>query len=111
MVVAWKIKQMVEGELGFRIWDGKTSQFRQCMFRDIAVFMRSTKDRANVVLDIFQKCGIPAYAELGTGYFRAREVEVALSLLSVIDNPRQDIPLASVLRSPVAGLTPDSWPS
>jgi ATP-dependent exoDNAse (exonuclease V) beta subunit len=106
MVVAWKIKQMVEGELGFRIWDGKTSQFRQCMFRDIAVFMRSTKDRANVVLDIFQKCGIPAYAELGTGYFRAREVEVALSLLSVIDNPRQDIPLASVLRSPVAGLTP-----
>jgi ATP-dependent helicase/nuclease subunit A len=46
------------------------------------------------------------YAELGTGYFRAREVEVALSLLAVIDNPRQDIPLASVLRSPVAGLTP-----
>jgi ATP-dependent helicase/nuclease subunit A len=106
LLVAWKIKEMVEPDNGFKVWDAKASEFRQCMFRDIAVLMRSTKGRANVVLDIFQKCGIPVYAELGTGYFRAREVEVALSLLAVIDNPRQDIPLASVLRSPVAGLTP-----
>ena len=106
LLVAAKIKQLVDPASGFRVWDAKASEYRHCMFRDIAVLMRSTKGRANVVLDIFQQCGIPAYAELGTGYFRAREVEVALSLLAVIDNPRQDIPLAAVLRSPVVGLTP-----
>jgi len=106
LLVAWKIREMVESGDGLQVWDAKESRFRKCMYRDIAVLMRSTKGRANVVLGIFQQCGIPAYAELGTGYFRAREVEVALSLLAVIDNPRQDIPLAAVLRSPVAGLTP-----
>ncbi len=106
LVVAWKIKQLLRPENGFNVWDAGRSQFRKCMFRDIAVLMRSTKGRANAVIDILQRCGIPAYCELGTGYFRAREVEVALSLLSVIDNPRQDIPLAAVLRSPVTGLAP-----
>ncbi len=108
LVVASKIQELVDPEKPFKIWDAKKSQFRNCTYKDIAVLMRATKNRANVMIDIFQRCGIPAYSELGTGYFRAREVEVALSLLSVIDNPRQDIPLAAVLRSPVVGLAPRS---
>ncbi len=106
LAVASKIKQLTESKDCFQVWDTKRSEFRTCTYRDIAILMRSTKDRANVVIDILEQCGIPAYSELGTGYFRAREVEVALSLLSVIDNPRQDIPLAAILRSPVVGLTP-----
>lgn len=47
--------------------------------------------------------GIPVYANLTSGYFEAVEVAVALSVLKVIDNPYQDIPLASVLRSPIVG--------
>jgi ATP-dependent helicase/nuclease subunit A len=50
---------------------------------------------------------IPAYADLNTGYFTAMEVEVVLSLLQIIDNPYQDIPLAAVLRSPIVGLSAD----
>ena len=49
--------------------------------------------------------GIPAYAESRTGYFNTLEVETVLSLLSVIDNPMQDIPLACVLRSPMCGMS------
>ena len=49
--------------------------------------------------------GIPAYAESRTGYFNTIEVETMLSLLSVIDNPMQDIPLAAVLKSPIVGMT------
>ncbi|MGI6162326.1 MAG: UvrD-helicase domain-containing protein [Bacillota bacterium] len=108
LVVASKIQELVDPEKPFKVWDARRSQFRKCTYKDIAILMRATKNRANVLIDIFQRCGIPAYSELGTGYFRAREVEVALSLLSVIDNPRQDIPLAAVLRSPVVGLTPRS---
>src|SRR5699024_9787056 len=43
--------------------------------------------------------------ELTTGYFAAIEIQIMLSLLKIIDNPRQDIPLASVLRSPLVGLS------
>lgn len=47
--------------------------------------------------------GIPVYANLTSGYFEAVEVAAALSVLKVIDNPYQDIPLASALRSPIVG--------
>ena len=58
-------------------------------------------------MDELRRYGIPAYADLGAGYFEAVEVEVMLSLLKIIDNPFQDIPLAAVLRSPLVGLTAD----
>ena len=47
--------------------------------------------------------GIPAFAQTRTGYFNTVEVETVLSLLSVVDNPMQDIPLAAVMRSPIVG--------
>src|SRR5690625_7923805 len=59
---------------------------------------------APTIADELKKQGIPVYAELSTGYFEAIEVKMIISLLKVIDNPRQDIPLASVLRSPIVGL-------
>ena len=49
--------------------------------------------------------GIPAVAESRTGYFNTLEVETVLNLLAVIDNPMQDIPLASVLKSPFGGVS------
>ena len=51
--------------------------------------------------------GIPWSAEGGDDFFRSTEVNVALSLLQVVDNPRQDVPLIAVLRSPVYGFTGD----
>lgn len=106
LVVASRIKEMVNPGDPLLIWDRGGRIFRPCTYKDVSILLRATKQRADVVLEILRQCGIPAYADASTGYFQAREVEVALSLLSVIDNPRQDIPLASVLRSPVVGLSP-----
>ncbi|KUK54736.1 MAG: ATP-dependent helicase/nuclease subunit A [Desulfotomaculum sp. 46_296] len=73
-------------------------------YMDMAVLMRSTIQAAGIFLEEFSAAGIPAYAESATGYFQASEVKTIISLLSVIDNPRQDIPLAGVLRSPLVGI-------
>lgn len=56
-------------------------------------------------MEELRQLGIPADGEQNQGYFQATEVEIMLSLLQIIDNPRQDIPLAGVLRSPIVGLT------
>jgi len=90
---------------GFWVFDKGAGGYRPVQFRDIVVLMRAPGSSANTYLEEFRQAGIPAYADLGSGYFAATEVEVMMSLLKVIDNPRQDIPLAAVLRSPVAGLT------
>ena len=86
-----------------QIYDTKTKQYRSVQYRDIVILLRSMP-WAPQILDECKKQGIPVYANLSTGYFEATEVAIMLSLLKVIDNPKQDIPLASVLRSPIVGL-------
>lgn len=85
----------------------KSGLQRPATFRDIVILLRATKNWAPVLLEELRLAGIPAYADLNAGYFAATEVEVVLSLLKVIDNPFQDIPLAAVLRSPLVGLSAD----
>ncbi len=70
-------------------------------FRDIAVLMRSHKGYASDFKKIFEEEGIPLYMEEAEGYFDAVEVAIAMNLLRTIDNIRQDLPLISVLYSPV----------
>ncbi|HAI20706.1 MAG TPA: helicase-exonuclease AddAB subunit AddA, partial [Clostridiales bacterium UBA8153] len=105
-LAAGLIREMVGGSEPFRFYDTQLQAVRDVTYRDIVILMRATRERANAVIEVFRKLGIPSYAELGTGYFAAGEVEVALAMLRVIDNPRQDIPLAAVLRSPAVGLNP-----
>ncbi|MEB3100696.1 helicase-exonuclease AddAB subunit AddA [Ferviditalea candida] len=87
------------------ITDKQTKLMRPVVFRDIVILLRATQQWAPVFMEEFRAAGIPAYAELSTGYFAAAEVDVVLSLLKVIDNPLQDIPLAGVLRSPIFRLS------
>ena len=70
-------------------------------YKDMVLLLRSPHGVSREMVDIFGKEGIPAYAELKTGYYSAVEVETVLSFLAIIDNPRQDIPMAAVLRSPL----------
>lgn len=88
----------------YRIYDKKTGEMRPVTYRDIVVLLRATSSWAPVMIEEFKLKGIPAYAEFSSGYFEATEVEVMVSLLRIIDNPIQDIPLAAVLRSPIVGL-------
>ena len=86
-----------------QIYDTKTSQYRSATYRDMVILLRSMP-WAPQIMEEFKKQGIPVYANLSTGYFEATEVAIMISLLKVIDNPQQDIPLASVLRSPIVGM-------
>jgi ATP-dependent helicase/nuclease subunit A len=88
------------------IWDSRLQSLRPAEFRDMAVLLRSVRGTASVYMEVFQSMGIPAYAELSGGYFEAREVRTILSYLKVVDNPRQDIPLAALMLSPIFGFTP-----
>lgn len=69
------------------------------------ILLRSVSGWAEEFIEVLATQGIPAVAESRTGYFNTLEVETVLNLLAVIDNPMQDIPLASVLKSPFGGVS------
>lgn len=104
-VYAEKIKEWIGSSSGTpsQVIDKKSSQKRAIQYRDIVILKRSLTDVA-IIMDEFKKQGIPVYAEQRTGYFQAIEIQVMVNMLKIIDNPFQDIPLASVLRSPIVGL-------
>lgn len=103
-LIAQNIKQLIQEP--FQIYDRKEERMRNVTYRDIVILLRSMP-WAPQIIEEFKQQGIPIYANLSTGYFEATEVAIMLSLLKVIDNPHQDIPLASVLRSPLVGLQSD----
>lgn len=108
MVMARRIKQLVAGDEEHdpvKVWDKDLEAYRPISYRDIVVLLRSTRYRVNKIVEIFRQWEIPVYADVESGYFNAPEIEAMLSLLQVIDNPQQDIPLAAVLRSPIVGLS------
>ncbi|MBJ6363099.1 helicase-exonuclease AddAB subunit AddA [Paenibacillus sp. GCM10012307] len=105
--IALQIRGLMDGTAGtdrLDVYDGKHKRSRPMQWRDIVILLRATQQWAPVLIEELQALGIPAYAELSSGYFEATEIEVMLSLLRVIDNPYQDIPLAGALRSPLFGL-------
>ncbi|WEG11960.1 helicase-exonuclease AddAB subunit AddA [Pullulanibacillus sp. KACC 23026] len=101
-LIATQIENLIDQE--FKVFDKSVGHARVLHYRDIVILIRSAKGTASVIQDVLKERGIPAYAELTTGYFEAVEVSIMMALLNVIDNPFQDIPLASVLRSPIVGL-------
>lgn len=104
--IAGKIKELIGlGKPPLKFYCKKEKKLRPVTYRDIVILLRSAPNWTSTILDELQNQDIPVYAEQGSGYFEAVEVEVMLSLLRVVDNPYQDIPLASVLRSPLVGLS------
>ncbi|KIL47365.1 helicase-exonuclease AddAB subunit AddA [Jeotgalibacillus campisalis] len=93
-----EIRRMINE--GQQVYDAKTSRYRPVQFRDIVILSRSMTWTPDI-MEEFRHAGIPLYANVSTGYFEATEVAIMVSLLKIIDNPHQDIPLASVLRSPI----------
>jgi ATP-dependent helicase/nuclease subunit A len=102
--MAGKIRELISERKP--IFDPKTQTHRPIQYRDIVILLRSMT-WAPEIMEEFKKAGIPVYADLSTGYFNATEIAIMMSLLKVIDNPYQDIPLASVLRSPIVNCSED----
>lgn len=80
---------------------------RPVTYRDFCILLRHANRHAPSYAKELQLAGIPAYSDAGGRFFGTPEVAMALSLLRVIDNPIQDIPLLSLLMSPLYGFTPD----
>ncbi|RHW39885.1 helicase-exonuclease AddAB subunit AddA [Lysinibacillus yapensis] len=101
-----KIRELIDG--GATVYDAKqkdpAKRIRPMEYRDIVILMRSMTWSGDLVEE-FKSAGIPLYAESSKGYFEALEVMIMLNVLKVVDNPYQDIPLASVLRAPFIGCT------
>ncbi|MEA4971974.1 MAG: helicase-exonuclease AddAB subunit AddA [Candidatus Metalachnospira sp.] len=104
--VADRINGLMYGKDRLEVYDGKLEDYRALRYSDIAIVMRNMTHGADFIEVLRQKC-IPATADANAVFLETTEVMIALSFLRVIDNSRQDIPLASVLRSPVYGFTAD----
>ncbi len=89
----------------FGVWDKNLKAYRKAEFRDMVILLRTTRNWAEVFVEELALMGIPAFADTGSGFFKTVEVQVILSLLQIIDNPMQDIPLLAVLRSPIVAFT------
>lgn len=107
-LIAARIRELTNPQKGLQIWDkrlNKTGGYRTAQYRDMVILLRSTAGWTESFLSVLMNEGIPACADSRMGYFATTEVEIVLSLLAVIDNPMQDIPLAAVLKSPIVGVT------
>lgn len=98
---AKKIKQLIKEQT----YIPSEKQYRQIEFRDIVILMRSAASNAQIFEEVFFDEGIPFYSDTGSGYFETMEIQIMINILNLIDNFRQDIPLMSVLRSPIGGFT------
>lgn len=101
---AWRIQKLLKD--GFPISDGEGG-LRPVQTGDIVILLRSPGSVLHHYARALSERNIPWEAEGGSDFFAAVEISVALSLLEVIDNPRQDVPLIAALRSPVYGFTAD----
>ncbi|MBF8983398.1 helicase-exonuclease AddAB subunit AddA [Lutibacter sp. B2] len=102
-ITAKRIKELMENE----IYDDKLEDYRKITYKDMVILLRTTKNWAHTFLEVFIEEGIPAYADVNTGYFETIEINIFMNLLKIIDNKRQDIPLLSVMRSPIGGFSTD----
>ena len=102
--IAESILELTNG--GCFIPDGQGGM-RSARYSDIVILLRSMSGKAQYYYETLSEYGIPVDMPGSEGFFETIEVSAALSLLSVIDNPMQDIPLAAVLRGPVYGFTAD----
>ena len=100
-MTANKILSMVEN--GLEIYDKEEKLMRPIQFKDI-VLLTPTKMNNIDIQEVFKQLNIPVAVNETQNYFRTTEISIMMSLLKIIDNPQQDIPLVAVLRSPIVDL-------
>lgn len=98
LAVAQNIRSMMGQE---QVWDKSLKAYRPIEYRDCVVLLRTVSEWADIFSRVLQSQGIPAYTTSRTGYFSTIEVVTILNYLSICDNPRQEIPFAAVLHSPI----------
>ena len=100
--VAKKIKELVDSK--YQVVDKKLGK-RDIKYKDISILLRSMTGVANIYEKEISELGIPVYSDSSGEYLQSIEIETIMSLLRIINNPMQDIPLVTVMRSPIGNFT------
>ena len=103
--VASKIKQLIDSK--FPVWDRKKNTYRDITYKDIVILLRATSVSAPIFEQEILNLEMPVFSDSSQEYLDSIEIQTILSLLKIIDNPMQDIPLVAVLRSPIGKFTDD----
>ena len=106
-IEAIHVADIASGIIGKEFYDSKSGKIRRATPRDIAILLRSTKNKSDMYYKSLMSKSISSHISDDGGYFDTVEVAVAMAMLKVVDNLHQDIPLISVLRSEVFGFTPE----
>lgn len=101
--VANKIKELIENK--FQVWDRKQEKYRDIKYKDIVILLRSTSNLAPIYEQELINLEIPTFSDSSQEYLESIEIQTIMSLLKIIDNPIQDIPLVTVLRSYIGKFT------
>ena len=106
-IISKRIKKLFSEKDGktFKVFDKDTNEYRNIKYKDIVILLRATKNWSEIFLEELGNEGVPVYADTGSGYFESIEIRTIMSLLKIIDNPLQDVPMIAVLRSPIVGFT------
>ncbi len=88
----------------FKVFDKDLKDLRPIKYSDIVILLRSGTNR-DTYLQVLNENGVPAFSEKASGFFDTTEVQTVVSFLSILDNPRQDIPLVSVMKSKMFSFT------
>lgn len=108
LMVAQLIDELLRGEGNpTHIFDKDLGNYRKVEAKDIVILLRAPSNKAAIFENALMNKGIGAYADISNNFFEALEIQTMISLLKIIDNPLQDIPLITVLRSPIVGLSLD----
>lgn len=99
--IAGKIRSLVDSR--YQIYDGQGG-YRDIEYRDIVILMRSVRGSGEIMREMLQSRGIDSFVQKEE-YFERREIKLMLSLISLINNHMQDIPLTAVMRSPIGNFT------
>ncbi len=104
---AYHIGAVINDLISSKTLVGKNGKERPIRYSDICILMRAVKDKAQTVARALGEMGIPAHFTKQGGFFESREIVTMVSMLKIIDNPVQDVPLVSVMLSPLCSFTED----
>lgn len=101
------IAGLVQSIIGTEFYDTKAKTVRKAEARDIAILFRAVRIRGEVMSRALRGRAIEAHVDETEDFFDTIEIEIALALLTCIDNMKRDVQLISVLHSEVFGFSPD----
>ncbi len=99
---AQKIYELLNSDA--TVYDKSLGVMRPIMKKDVVILRNSVKGVAKTLTDALSSYGIDSYVDKSS-FFERREINIVLSLLSLINNAHQDIPLVTVMRSPIWNFT------